>query len=147
MNKLQLSNSREIRRQFLAFTLEKISNSGEVKGISKLSIWCSARADDRNTFSFVCVWCETCTPLCFAVAFMSGLYMINSICSCIHDAFIKISCVFLVDHFIVGNLFFLIDCLDSPAKLSCYTDILVKYREKLIFLQMSVSDLLQASFQ
>ena len=37
MNKLQLSNSREIRRQFLAFTLEKISNSGEVKGISKLS--------------------------------------------------------------------------------------------------------------
>ena len=147
MNKLQLSNSREIRRQFLAFTLEKISNSGEVKGISKLSIWCSARADDRNTFSFVCVWCETCTPLCFAVAFMSGLYMINSICSCIHDAFIKISCVFLVDYFIVGNLFFLIDCLDSPAKLSCYTDFLVKYREKLIFLQMSVSDLLQASFQ
>ena len=147
MNKLQLSNSREIRRQFLAFTLEKISNSGEVKGISKLSIWCSARADDRNTFSFVCVWCETCTPSCFAVAFMSGLYMINSICSCIHDAFIKISCVFLVDYFIVGNLFFLIDCLDSPAKLSCYTDFLVKYREKLIFLQISVSDLLQASFQ
>ena len=78
---------------------------------------------------------------------MSGLYMMNSICSCIHDTFIKISCVFLVDYFIVGNLFFLIDFLDSPAKLSCYTDFLVKYRERLIFLQMSVSDLLQASFQ
>ena len=60
---------------------------------------------------------------------MSGLYMINSICSCIHDAFIKISCVFLVDYFIVGNLFFLIDCLDSPAKLSCliYINLIYKF--------------------
>ena len=42
--------------------------------------------------------------------------------------------------------FFLIDCLDSPSKLYCYADLLVKYRDKLIFLQMSASNLFQASF-
>ena len=72
--------------------------------------------------------------------------MINLICSRIYDAFDKkISCVF-VDYFIVGNLLFLIDCLDSPAKLYCSTDFL-KYWDKFIYHQISVSDLLHASFQ
>ena len=43
--------------------------------------------------------------------------------------------------------FFSIDCLYSPSKLYCYIDFLVKYWDKLIFLQMSASDLSQASFQ
>ena len=41
----------KIRRQYLAFTLDKISNPGELKGISKLSILFSAGAVDRNAFS------------------------------------------------------------------------------------------------
>ena len=59
----------KIRNQFLAFTLYKISNSGELRGISKS--WICAGADDRNTFSFVCV---SCTQSCFALAFVSGLH-------------------------------------------------------------------------
>ena len=39
------------------------------------------------------------------------------------------------------------DWLDSPSKQYFYTDFLVQYWDKLIFLQMSASDLFQASFQ
>ena len=63
----------KIRKQCLAFTLDKISNSGELQRISKLSIWFSASPFDRNTFSFVCVSCGACTQSCLALAFMSGL--------------------------------------------------------------------------
>ena len=42
--------------------------------------------------------------------------------------------------------FFLIGNLNCP-KLCCYTGFLVKYLDSIIFLQMSASDLLQASFQ
>ena len=54
----------KILSQYLAFTSKKIINLGELQEISKLSIRFSASADDRNTFSFVCVSsaCGTCTP-------------------------------------------------------------------------------------
>ena len=42
----------KIRGQYLEITLDKISNSWELKGISKLSIWFIASIDDRNAFSF-----------------------------------------------------------------------------------------------
>ena len=42
----------KIRGQNLEITLDKISNSWELKGISKLSIWFIASVNDRNTFSF-----------------------------------------------------------------------------------------------
>ena len=67
--------------------------------------------------------------------------MINLICSRIYDAFDKKFHVFLL---II--LLLVIDCLDSPAKLYCSTDFL-KYWDKLIYHQISVSDLLHASFQ
>ena len=131
-------------------------NLGELKGISKLPIRFSASADDWNTFSFVCVSCAcgACTRKCFALAFMSGL-CVNLNCSRICDAFnqkaINISSVFHVFMFNIlyfeSNFFFLIDCLDCPSKLYCYTDFLVKYWDKLIFLQMSAGDLMEASFQ
>ena len=51
--------------------------------------------------------------------------------------------------YLESNVFFLIDWLDSPSKLYCYiyTNFLVKYWDKLIFLQMSAGDLFEASLQ
>ena len=90
MNKLQLSNSQKIRWQFLAFTLEKISNSGELEGICKLSIWCSARARlmiETLSVSFACD-VEHAHNHVNCTSFHVGLnYMINLICSRIYDAF------------------------------------------------------------
>ena len=56
-------------------------------------------------------------------------------------------CLCLLLYSLKVFFFFLIDCLDSPSKLYCYADFLVKYRDKLIFLQMSASDLFEAPFQ
>ena len=50
----------KVRRQYLAFTLDKISNSGELKGILKSWILFCAGGDDRNTYSFVSVY-VSCT--------------------------------------------------------------------------------------
>ena len=129
---------------------------GELQEISKLSIRFSARADDRNTFSFVCVSyaCGTCTPES-VLRWLSCLDYVNLNCSRIWDAFnqkvINISSIFHVFMFIIlyfeSNFFFLIDCLDCPSKLYCYTDFLVKYWDRLIFLQTSAGDLMEASFQ
>ena len=126
----------KIRSQYLAFTLNKISNSWELKVISKLSIWFSASADDRNTFSFVCTSCCTSSQSCFTLAFMSGLYeyllnlfpYLRCILSKSDKHSQRISCD-RVYYFIVWKkyFFFLIDYLDSPFKLCCYTDFLVKY--------------------
>ena len=153
---LQLSNS----QKFSANTWhlpQKIINLGELQGISKLPIRFSASADDRNTFSFVCVSCAcgACTRKCFALKLSCLDYVFNSNCSRIWDAFnqkaINISNVFHVFMFIIlyfeSNFFFLIDCLDCPSKLYCCTDFLVKYWDKLIFLQMLAGDLMEASFQ
>ena len=49
--------------------------------------------------------------------------------------------MFIIIKFELSNFFFSIDCLDSPSKLYCYTDFLDKYWDKLIFLQMTASDL------
>ena len=117
----------KIRRQPLEFTLDKISNSRELNGISKLSIWSCASADHRNTFSFICVSCGACTQSYFAQALISGWY-INLICFRIYDLFdLKknhqylqdISCANVYFFFILKVMFFfLIDCLDSPSKIS-----------------------------
>ena len=116
---LQLSNS----QKFSANTWhlpQKIINLGELQGISKLPIRLSTSADDRNTFSFVCVSCAcgACTRKCFALKLSCLDYVFNSNCSRIWDAFnqkaINISNVFHVFMFIIlyfeSNFFFLIDC-------------------------------------
>ena len=98
----------KIRKQCLAFTLDKISNSGELQRISKLSIWFSASPFDRNTVSFVYVSCGACTQSGLALAFMSGLctYYLNLLLylRCIWSKsdkhFQSISCVY-VYHFIL----------------------------------------------
>ena len=98
----------KIRKQCLAFTLDRISNSGELQKISKLSIWFSKSPFDRNTFSFVCVSRGACTQSCLALAFMSGLctYQLNLLpyLRCIRSKsdkhFQRISCVY-VYHFIL----------------------------------------------
>ena len=126
---LQLSNT----QKFSANTWhlpQKIINLGELQGISKLPIRFSASADDRNTFSFVCVSCACggSTRKCFALAFMSGLCITlncSSICDVFDQKTINISRVFNVFMFIIllfeSNFFFLIDYLDSFPKLYCYT--------------------------
>ena len=61
--------------------------------------------------------------------------------------FQHVSCVYVYYFIVWKYFFFLIDCLDSPSKLFCYSDFLVEYRDKLIFVQMSASDEFQAPFQ
>ena len=130
--------------------------SGELNGISKLSIWSSASADHRNTFSFICVSCGACTQSYFAQALISGLY-INLICFRIYDLFdfkktISISRIF---HVLVSIILYLesdVFLFDRLLRFSfqtqyCYTDFLVKYWDKLIFHQISAGDLFEASFQ
>ena len=92
-------------------------------------------ADDRNTFSFVCVSCGAIAynRVLIAQAFVQGVYLYKLICSCIYDVFdqktINMSSVCHMFMFIIlqfeNNFVFWIDYLYSPSKLYCYTDFLM----------------------